>query len=111
MAKDDYDVIVFRILGYLYKQLKKGEPVEAEMLRYDSKTCNINEFYWKYIMTSMQEEGLISGLQKEEGQEDDNWIEKQLANTQITPKGIALLGDNPMMDKVEKLVKGILNIG
>ena len=36
MAKDDYQVVVFRILKYLYQQRKKGAPVEAEMLRHDS---------------------------------------------------------------------------
>lgn len=28
MAKDDYYVIVYKILAYLYVQLKKGESVE-----------------------------------------------------------------------------------
>ena len=32
MAKDDYQVIVFRVLKYLYKQLKEGLPVEARAL-------------------------------------------------------------------------------
>ena len=33
MAKDDYHVIVFRILSYLYKQLKTGEAPDPDMLR------------------------------------------------------------------------------
>nr|AHF24743.1 hypothetical protein [uncultured bacterium Contig12] len=112
MAKDDYDVIVFRILGYLYKQLKSGQPAEPEMLRHDSKTCNhINEEYWKYVVTNMQEAGLIQGLKKEEGQDEYDRIEEQLKNIRITPKGIGVLSDNPMIERVEKMIKGILNIG
>ena len=111
MAKDDFDVIQFRILSYLYKQLKSGEPVEPEMIRHDSKNCEINETYWKYILVSMQEEGLIRGLKKGKGSSDYDGIEDQLKKLQITPKGINLLSDNPMVEKVEKLIKGIIKIG
>ena len=30
MAKDDYYVIVYKILAYLYVQLKKGEPIDPK---------------------------------------------------------------------------------
>ena len=111
MAKDDYQVIVFRVLKYLYKQLKEGLPVEAEMLGPDSKTCKINESYWLYIITSMQEEGLIRGLKMGEKQADDVTLEEQLGNVQITPKGIEMLSDSGMAEKVDNLLKGILSIG
>ena len=111
MAKDDYQVIVFRILKYLYQQLKKGLPVEAEMLGHDSKTCKINEPYWRYIITSMQEEGLIRGLKMGEDPAEGVALEEQLGNVQITPKGIELLSDSGMAEKVDNLLKGILNIG
>lgn len=107
MAKDDYQVIVFRILKYLYNQLKNGLPVEAEMLGHDSKNCNINEPYWRYIITSMQEEGLIRGLKTEADQADYEHLE----NVQITPKGIEMLSDNGTAKKVDDLIKGILNVG
>lgn len=42
MAKDDYYVIVYKILAYLYIQLKKGEAVEPEMLMYDGTLFQIN---------------------------------------------------------------------
>ena len=56
MAKDDYHVIVFRMLKYLYHQLKDGLPPEPEMLMPDSKIFEINEYYWKYVLRSMMEE-------------------------------------------------------
>ena len=111
MAKDDYQVIVFRILKYLYQQLKKGEPVEAEMLGHDSKTCKVNEIYWRYIITSMQEEGLIRGLEIAQDQVDAESLEDQLGNIQITPKGIDMLSDSGVAEKVDNLLKGILSIG
>ncbi len=33
MSKDDYPVIVYQILTYLYTQLKKGEPIEVDLLK------------------------------------------------------------------------------
>ena len=62
MAKDDYFVIVYKILAYLYARLKKGEPVEAEMLMYDGGLFQINREYWVYIIDNMLEQGYIKGL-------------------------------------------------
>ena len=110
MAKDDYQVVVFRILKYLYQQLKKGASAEAEMLRHDSRTCKVNETYWRYIITSMQEEGLIRGLKKGKGQEAYDQLEEQLGNLQITPKGIDMLSDSRKEERVDQLIKGVLKI-
>ena len=60
MAKDDYHVVVYQILAYLYVKLKAGEEVDAAMLRHDSKLINVNERYWTYIMVNVIEQGYIS---------------------------------------------------
>lgn len=36
MAKDDYFVLVYKILAYLYTVLKEGRYPDAKMLQYDS---------------------------------------------------------------------------
>ena len=36
MAKNDYPVIVYQILSYLYKCLKSGDDVQGILLNYDS---------------------------------------------------------------------------
>ena len=36
MAKNDYPVIVYQILSYLYKCLKNGDDVQGILLNYDS---------------------------------------------------------------------------
>lgn len=35
MAKDDYYVIVYQILSYLYRTLKEGTEVDPKMLTFD----------------------------------------------------------------------------
>ena len=53
MAKDDYFVIVYQILSYLYVQLKQGKNIEPEMLLHNGTLFNINYNYWVYIIVNM----------------------------------------------------------
>ena len=46
MAKDDYHVIVYQILSYLYQCLKKGESADGNKLNYGSELLRINKSYW-----------------------------------------------------------------
>ena len=62
MAKDDYFVIVYKILSYLYKCLKDGERVEERLINYDSPFIKVNEKYWSYIIWHMQKDDLIEGV-------------------------------------------------
>ena len=41
MAKDDYFVIVYQILSYLYQRLKRGESVDARMISAESDLYTI----------------------------------------------------------------------
>lgn len=45
MAKDDYHVIVYQVLAYLYQCLKKGAPIEANNLEHNCKYFQINKKY------------------------------------------------------------------
>ena len=60
MAQNDYFVIVYRVLKYLYDCLKKGEKPEAEYLV--ASTYNIPENYWIYILLSLINEEYIKGI-------------------------------------------------
>lgn len=50
MAKDDYHVIVYQILAYLYQRLKKGETADESMLKHDGHLFKIDKSYWAYII-------------------------------------------------------------
>lgn len=109
MAKDDYYVIVYKILAYLYKQLKNGEPIEPEMLMYDGSLFQINRSYWTYIFTNMLEQGFIKGLH-DTRTGDGYYIKEQLSNCEITPKGIDYLCDNSLLEKAKEFLKDIKEI-
>ncbi|WP_263862878.1 YjcQ family protein [Ligilactobacillus salivarius] len=48
MAKDDYYVIVFRVLTYLYNCLKQDEVVDMQKLT--PEYLGINQRYFEYIL-------------------------------------------------------------
>ena len=110
MAKDDYHVIVFRMLKYLYHQLKDGLPPEPEMLMPDSKIFEINEYYWKYVLRSMLEEHLIRGLTMNDDGSGPEQSSEMLKDIQITPKGIEYLNDNRMGQRVDQLIRDVIKI-
>lgn len=67
MAKDDYHVIVYQILSYLYQCLKKGEDVDPQQLSVDSdyfkaNDQKLNKRYWAYIIYNLHRSGLIEGV-------------------------------------------------
>lgn len=62
MAKDDYFVIVYKILAYLYVQLKASQPIDSDMLAAHGGLFHINESYHAYILTSLLDEGYIDGV-------------------------------------------------
>lgn len=105
MSKDDYFVIVYRLLKYLYGCLKKSKMPSMEVL--DADFFSIDTPYWEYIITSLHTEGYISGvvLFPVMGKREDGV--KITPQIKITPKGIQYLQENSMLQKVKEAVKDI----
>ena len=109
MAKDDYYVIVYKILAYLYCQLKQDQEVDEQMLAYDGKLFKINRGYWLYIFEHMIKQGYIEGLYIEKA-----WGREQIIlgwdSCRITPDGIAYLIDNSLLEKAKQFLKDVKSI-
>lgn len=110
MAKDDYHVILYQILAYLYQCLKKGERVEQKNLENNCKYFQINKSYWTYILYHMQESGLIKGILFVDIDGMEMPYPTQLDACRITPIGIEYLCDNSFMEKAKKFLKDIKEI-
>lgn len=110
MAKDDYFVIVYQILSYLYQRLKKGEPVDPAFLKHDGPLFQINKQYWAYILYHMVEEGLIEGVKQVHMDGLEFPYVSQLETCRITPAGIAYLCENSFMEKAKRFLKDIKEI-
>ena len=110
MAKDDYFVIVYQILSYLYQRLKKGENVDAVLLSHDGPLFKINKSYWAYILYHMQETGLIEGVAFYKLDGMSSPVPADWKDCQITPEGIAYLCDNSLMEKAKAFLKDVKEI-
>ena len=109
MAKDDYYVVVYKLLAYLYVQLKNGDTIEENMVDSDSPLLKINESYWRYIIKHLYEDGYIEGITvtKVFGQE---LVFDNLQGMMITPKGIDYLCNNSLFETAKQFLKDVKDI-
>lgn len=110
MAKNDYHVIVYYILSYLYHCLKMGETPQAETLSLFNYPAEIPETYGNFIYMELSRHGFISGaVWGQVPVAGKGWVKvlKSLAGLQITAEGIDYLENNSTMVKTwEKLKEG-----
>src|SRR5699024_5853898 len=85
MAKNDYYVIVYRVLMYLYNCLRQDEVVDMQKLT--PEYLHINQRYFEYIFDTLNDEGLILNKAYYE-----DMLGKHLeSDIMISPKGISFL--------------------
>lgn len=110
MAKDDYYVIVYQILSYLYQKLKKGEPVDTNALKNDGALFNISKSYWAYILYHMYSSGLVENITFVELDGMDYPCPCNYSKCRITPLGIGYLCDNTLIEKAKRFLKDVKEI-
>lgn len=105
MAKDDYYVIAYRILAYLYACLKAGEEPDLNYISHESDVIGISLNYWEYIIRNLYQEGYLENvlLVPVIGRKSPEVRLK--SNTMITPKGIEFLQNNSTMSKAKEFLK------
>lgn len=105
MAKDDYFVISFKILAYLYAVLKGKEFFSKQ--KYDKAIGKkeLNEEYLNRIYKMMSDDGLIEEVvfTKAWGNVYIPLFEEN--ELQITSKGIQFLEENDSMKKAGKFLQ------
>lgn len=108
MSRDDYYVIVYKLLSYLYNCLKKGSPVNIDSLRFAIK-ADINDKYWDYIIKHLYIEEYVEGvnISKFVGYIGEDCI-KINKDFMITPIGIDFLNNDPNMEKAEEFLKVLI---
>lgn len=109
MARDDYHVIIYQILSYLYMQLKQGKDIDASLIRHDSKYLQINRKYWTYVIVNLLNEGYICGIVIDQDIDENIGI-YNLDKCEITPKGIEYLTDNSTIEKAKRFMKDLKDI-
>lgn len=109
MASDDYFVIVYQLLDYLYNCLKKGEKPDLFGLDNFREAKGINKHYWDYILFQMCEQGFVSGVVPAPVL-NQKWPSiKIVPDFGILPRGIEYLQDNSKMKQMKDFaIKGAL---
>ena len=105
MAKDDYFVILYEIMKYLYSCLKQGKNVEVDQLT--AEYFEIPERYWKYIMYNLINDGYVTGAFARKTKSGIAIID--LGSIQITPQGIQYYFDNNFLQSEDSVDPLLIN--
>lgn len=97
MAKDDMDVIMYKILRYLYECMKAGRSPELCDICYDCQMFQIPESYWNHILYELIEAGYVRGFLSR-GTKDGILI-TMTGSAAITMDGVHFLEENSRMRK------------
>ena len=108
MGKDDYFVIVYKLLKYLYECLKKG--VQPSMDVVDADYFSIGSSYWNYIVVNLCDDGYITGVPTFHIAMNPDKQAKVSVSIKITPKGIQYLEENTVFQKIKNAAKDISDI-
>lgn len=106
MAKDDYFVVVFKILTYLYSCLKGRCAFDKRVFIKVVEEQEINDEYLMRILKMMESEGLIDGLCFAKAWGNTYILASDYEDMKITVKGIEYLTENSTMNKIKKLFEG-----
>lgn len=59
---NDIEVLMYKILMYLYECMKSGEEAKIEIFSFDSKMMNVPKVYWIEVIAILCEKRLITGF-------------------------------------------------
>ena len=104
LAKNDYFVVMYRLMMYLYNCLKDYQYVDLSKIT--PKYLGVNDRYFQYILINLVNDGY---LMDDSTYEDMNGLHV-MESIMISPKGIAYLHENSTIAKVKKSVKGLSDI-
>lgn len=114
MASNDYFVIVYYILKYLYECMKKGITPNEEVLNLSKYKVRLNDEYVKTIYKNIYKDAYIDGLEiisvPRLGSDECHEFIRNYKNITITSKGIEFLSENSMMAKAKEFIKDFGNL-
>lgn len=104
MAIDDYNLITYKVLAYLYGVFKRvitfDEVVFVKLMHLDE----INKRYFIDILHNLQKEGLIQGLKFSKAWGNEYLLISDYSDMVITHKGIQYLYENNSMKQVKEIL-------
>ncbi len=106
MAKNDFFVIAYRILAYLYECMKQGVFPDLNDVSYER--LGIPERYWIDVIRNLYDDGYITGIIIRDSVGGMTWVAPD--NPRITISGIEFLQENTSMSKAKAFLKELKEI-
>lgn len=85
MASDDFEVVQYKILSYLYDCIKAGAIPNIDKMK---ELVKVNDIYFETVFDDLLEDGLVSATYV------GAWGSKLYLDPRITAAGAAFLKEN-----------------
>ncbi len=105
MAQNDMEVLIYKILRYLYECLKTGHQADLADVSPNCKLFQIPCEYWFVIMKEIHDGGYVDGLIIVDTKTFHE-VKQIDGKLRITEKGREYLCENSVMKKVAEALKG-----
>lgn len=102
MTRDDYDVVVFKILLYYYAVFKGTILFNKAEFKRAIKCDSFTDGYLERVLKLMSEENLINGVHVSKAWGNQYMMLNDLSDIEITAVGIHYLKENGRMETVKK---------
>lgn len=110
MAKNDYFVLLCKMLVYLYRHLKGDTKTKPEeYLLPMTKDFPIGQEYFFYLLEEAQSHELIKGVQLVRDWSGEI-LSADVSGARITPEGIGYLQENKLMRKIVRMIPAAASI-
>ena len=108
MAKDDMEIVMYKILRYLYECMKNGREPDLTEYGWESKIFSIPKEYWICVIVEAVEKGYVKGFLviKSKGITQVELKEKPV----LTMEGRQFLLENSLMKKIKDDIKESFSI-
>lgn len=101
MSADDFDVVVFKVLTYLYQCIKDGVEPNPDKAQEFAK---INPVYWRAVIADLVDRKLVAAATLK------TLGETRYYGLRITSAGVEYLDESPKMHKVKKFLGPALDV-
>ena len=110
MAKNDYFVMAYKLLKYLYDCLKHGQAADLRLIQCESKYFPVDENYFNYLLVNLASDGYITGVTPVPMMNETYPGAKVTSEIMITPRGIEYLQENNKMKKVMETLQDVKDL-
>ena len=111
MASNDMEVLMYKILKYLYECMKNGKKAKLEDFAWDSKIIDVSKEYWMEVIAILIEKEYMKGFIITHNKTKD--VGLYIATDppyKITYEGVCFLNENSGMKRAKEFCAETFNI-